>query len=139
MLLSCQEVTMRQIIYRSTTTTESGRAADDIPGIVARAAARNGIDGITGLLYTQDDSFLQAIEGPEVSMQDLIERLEEDRRHYDIRILIDREVDAREFGDWTMIHRDRRESVDAFDDRMRVLLTGVSRQTADHFRALVPA
>lgn len=130
---------MRQIIYRSTTTTESGRAADDIPGIVAQAAARNGIDGVTGLLYTQDDSFLQAIEGPEVSMQDLIERLEEDRRHSDIRILVDREVDAREFGDWTMIHRDRRESVDAFDDRMRVLLTGVSRQTADHFRALVPA
>ena len=38
-----------------------------------------------------------------------------------------------------MVYRDRRESIDAFDDRLRVLLAGVSRETADYFRALVPA
>lgn len=130
---------MRQVIYRSITTAESGRASDDIPGILAQAVARNGIDGITGLLYTEDDAFLQAIEGPEASMTDLIERLEGDDRHHDIRILVDRAVEEREFGDWTMIYRDRRESVDDFDDRLRVLLAGVSSETADYFHALMPA
>jgi hypothetical protein len=130
---------MRQIIYRSTTTAPSGRAADDIPGILREATARNGIEGITGLLYTQDDCFLQAIEGPEESVADLLAGLNGDDRHRDITILVDRAIDQREFGDWTMAYRDRRESVDAFDERMRVLLAGVSDATVDYFRALAPA
>lgn len=130
---------MRQIIYRSTTTARSGRAADDIPGIVRQAAARNGIDGVTGLLYSEGASFLQAIEGPPDSIADLLASLYADPRHRDIDILVDREIDRREFGDWTMVYRDRRESVDAFDERMRVLLAGVSDETVRYFRALVPA
>jgi len=130
---------MRQIVYRSTTTADSGRAADDIPGILRQAVARNGIDGITGLLYTQESEFLQAIEGPVDSMSDLLARLHDDGRHRKIEILVDRPIERREFGDWTMIYRDRRESVDAFDDRLRVLLSGVSDETVRHFRALQPA
>jgi len=130
---------MRQIIYRSVTTAESGRAADDIPGILRQAVARNGLEGVTGLLYTEKDTFLQAIEGPDDSIEDLLDRLLEDRRHRDLEILSDRVIDAREFGDWTMIYRDRRETIDAFDDRLRVLLAGVSPDTAAHFRSLVAA
>jgi len=130
---------VRQIIYRSITTSTSGRAADDIPDIVREAAPRNGLDGITGLLYTEDDSFLQAIEGPDDSVSDLMARLETDPRHRDLTILVDRSIADREFGDWTMIYRDRRESIDAFDDRLRVLLAGVSDETVRHFRALQPA
>lgn len=130
---------MRQIVYRSTTTANRGRAADDIPDIVRQAVARNGIEGITGLLYCEDDGFLQVIEGPSDSMSDLIARLYRDDRHRDLTILVDRPVAQREFGDWTMIYRDRRESIDAFDDRLRVLLAGVSDETVRHFRALQPA
>jgi len=130
---------MRQIIYRSLTTSESGRAADDIPDIVREAAARNGLDGITGLLYTEGDAFLQAVEGPIDAVSDLMERLQSDARHRDLTILVDRPIDEREFGDWTMIYRDRRESIDAFDDRLRVLLAGVSDETVRLFRALQPA
>lgn len=127
---------MRQIIYRSTTTADSGRAADDIPGILRQAVARNGIDGITGLLYTEEGAFLQAIEGPSDSMSDLLARLRNDDRHSALEILVDRPIEHREFGDWTMIHRDRRETTDAFDDRLRVLLAGVSDETVAQFRAL---
>lgn len=127
---------MRQIIYRSTTTAESGRAVEDIPGILRQAIARNGIDGITGLLYTEADAFLQAIEGPSDSMSDLLARLYSDDRHRDLTILVDRPIARRDFGDWTMIYRDRRESRDAFDDRLRVLLAGVSDETVKYFRAL---
>lgn len=130
---------MRQLVYRSTTTNPAGNAADDIPAIVRDAAARNGIEGITGLLYSEAESFLQVIEGHHDSIEDLLERLEADHRHRNLRILTDRTIDEREFGDWTMAYRDRRESVDSFDDRMRVLLAGVSPQTAGYFRALQPA
>ncbi len=130
---------MRQVIYRSTTTAGTGRAADDIPGILRQAVARNGIEGITGLLYTEEDAFLQAIEGPADSMTDLLARLHGDDRHHELKILVDRPIEHREFGDWTMIYRDRRETTDAFDDRLRVLLAGVSDETVGHFRALQPA
>lgn len=130
---------MRQIIYRSTTTADSGRAVDDIPDILRQAVARNGIEGITGLLYIEDDAFLQVIEGPSDSMSDLLARLYDDKRHRDLTILVDRPIAQREFGDWTMIYRDRRESIDAFDDRLRVLLAGVSDETVGYFRALQPA
>jgi hypothetical protein len=130
---------MRQIVYRSTTTASSGRAADDIPDIMRQAAARNGLEGITGLLYSEDDIFLQVIEGPLDSMSDLVARLYDDDRHCDLKILVDRPIAQREFGDWTMIYRDRRESIDAFDDRLRVLLAGVSDETVRYFRALQPA
>lgn len=130
---------MRQVIYRSITTANSRQAANDIPGILRQAVARNGVEGITGLLYTEGDVFLQAIEGPEDSITGLIASLCVDHRHREMKILIDRPVEAREFGDWTMIHRDRRESADAFDERMRVLLAGVSDETVRQFSALVPA
>jgi hypothetical protein len=138
-MLTRQESIMRQIVYRSITTAPSGRAADDIPGIVQDALARNGLEGITGLLYCEDDSFLQVIEGHDDSIDELLDRLEADKRHRGLRILTDREIAEREFGDWTMAYRDRRESVDDFDKRLRVLLAGVSRETADYFRALTPA
>jgi len=130
---------VRQIIYRSITTSANGRAADDIPDIVREAAPRNGLEGITGLLYSEEDAFLQAIEGPDDSVSDLMARLENDARHRDLIILVDRSITEREFGDWTMIYRDRRESIDAFDDRLRVLLAGVSDETVKYFRALQPA
>jgi len=130
---------VRQIIYRSITTSANGRAADDIPDIVREAAPRNGLEGITGLLYSEEDAFLQAIEGPVDSVSDLMARLEKDHRHRDLTVLVDRSIAEREFGDWTMIYRDRRESIDAFDDRLRVLLAGVSDETVRHFRALQPA
>ena len=130
---------MRQVIYCSITTAPTKRSADAIPGIIREAGPRNGLEGITGLLYAEGDAFLQAIEGPDDSVADLIERLGRDERHRDLRVLIDRDVDTREFGDWTMAYRDRRESVDAFDDRLRVLLAGVSPETASYFRALVAA
>ena len=130
---------MRQIVYRSVTTANSRQAANDIPGILRQAVARNGMEGITGLLYTEGDVFLQAIEGPTDSITGLVASLRVDHRHRDIKILVDRQIEAREFGDWTMIHRERRETTDAFDERMRVLLAGVSDETVRRFRALVLA
>ena len=130
---------MRQIVYCSITTAPGGHSTGAIPAILRQAAPRNGLDGVTGLLYAEGDAFLQAIEGPDDSVADLLERLRQDDRHRDLRILVDRQIEHRDFGDWTMAYRDRRERIDAFDERLRVLLAGVSRATAEYFRALVPA
>lgn len=130
---------MRQIVYRSTSTAPEGRVIDHVPDILREAVERNGVDGITGLLYAESPFFLQVIEGPPESIADLMARLARDRRHRDMAILVDREIARREFGDWTMIYRERRGEDDDFDARMRVLLAGVSAETVQHFKALHPA
>jgi hypothetical protein len=130
---------MRQIIYTSVTTKETGRAADDCSAILRVASGRNGLDGITGLLYTQEDAFLQVIEGPEESVAELLESLHADPRHRDIRILLDQFVEKREFGDWMMLHRDQRETADEFDERLRRRLMRVSPETASYFKVLSDA
>ncbi|WP_353204417.1 BLUF domain-containing protein [Sphingomonas sp.] len=130
---------MRQIIYKSVTTNPRGHAEDDAVAITRQALLRNGLDGITGLLYTQGTDFLQVIEGPDDSIADLLASLLRDPRHRDLRVLVDRETEDREFGDWMMLHRERRETVDAFDRRLHALLLDVSHETASYFRALMPA
>ncbi len=135
---------MRQVIYRSTTTAPSGRAAEDTPEILKSAQALNGVDGISGILYVEGPHFLQVIEGGAESIASLLERLFADRRHKDIIILSDKNVDHREFGDWTMIQRDPVDDVagykvDDFDERMRVLLFTAAPETIAHFSRLALA
>lgn len=124
---------MRQLVYRSITTVPSGRAADDCPPIAQTAYVRNGIDGISGLLFADGDAFVQAMEGEDDTIDRLMRRISVDPRHRDIVVLIDRPIDTRDFGGWSMACRERGEGAAAFADRLRGLLTGVSPDVAGHF------
>mgnify|MGYP001094798341 FL=1 len=135
---------MRQVIYRSTTTALSGRAADDAAEILKAAQALNGVDGISGILYVEGADFLQVIEGSAESITGLLERLFADHRHKDITTLSDTNIDHREVGDWTMILRDPVDDIagfkaDDFDERMRVLLFTASPKTVMYFSRLAHA
>lgn len=57
--------------------------------IVTLARARNGSDGITGLLVFDGIRFCQHFEGPREKVLSLRARLQADRRHADLRILFE--------------------------------------------------
>ena len=46
--------------------------------------------------------FLQVIEGDADRIDLLLDTLGRDTRHADLEVLLDRSLDAREFGDWSM-------------------------------------
>jgi len=71
--------------------------------IVAVSIGNNRTCDVTGLLVTHEGWFLQAIEGPEVSVAALIARIVRDPRHRCVRVLSQGPADARLFQDWNMV------------------------------------
>ena len=128
---------MRQIIYASEACAES---ADELaPAILRQSRVNNGIDGISGLLCARETRFLQLLEGPTESVTATLARIMVDPRHHRIELISDREVEARDFGDWTMAYRDRSQSEAMLDERLRLLLAGVPDTVAEQFRAFTGA
>ena len=90
---------MRQLLYVSRTSAELTPAALD--GILTASRANNAMLGITGLLLHIDGGFLQMLEGEERAVRELYARIAADRRHHDIRLLLDREH-VQAFPGWDM-------------------------------------
>jgi len=110
---------MRQIVYVSESTVTGNET--DLAAIFNQSRHNNAIDGITGLLWFEGKWFLQVFEGPEESVEPALARIQGDKRHTNIHILVDRSISERDFGTWTMEHFRPGEHVDA-DARMRRLL-----------------
>lgn len=91
---------MRQLLYVSSTPRDIAPAA--LNAILATARANNALLGVTGLLIYIDGGFLQILEGDERAVRDLYMRICTDRRHWEVRLLLDREVESRAFTGWSM-------------------------------------
>lgn len=66
------------------------------------AGRLNALDGITGLLVFNGERFCQTIEGAPSAIDDLLTRLQRDRRHADFAIVHDEQTDSRRFRSWDM-------------------------------------
>ncbi len=75
----------------------------DVADIARTSRRRNNQDGITGLLVFDGAGFVQLVEGPHDSVAALRARLTDDRRHFDMDVLVfDYVDDARRFPDWEL-------------------------------------
>ena len=70
---------LRRVVYTSIATKPMDRR--ELLDLLHDARGFNKIDGITGLLLHDWGQFLQIIEGPENAIDDLLERLNNDKRH----------------------------------------------------------
>ncbi len=70
--------------------------------ILEKSRPYNQSVGISGVLVMCDGSFLQVLEGPEEHVRSLFAKIEKDPRHTDVRVLVDRPIEHRQFGDWAM-------------------------------------
>lgn len=66
------------------------------------AKKRNPTLAITGVLFFHQGRFLQIIEGPHNYIEYLMERIQLDPRHKNIKTILDKEVNKRGFPDWNM-------------------------------------
>lgn len=76
--------------------------ASDLEAIHRTAREVNALEGITGLLIFNGTHFLQIIEGAPNAIDDLIERLRRDPRHHGFQVRDEREIEQRNFPDWSM-------------------------------------
>lgn len=94
----------------------------------ARFAARNTSFAITGIFLTLGDRFFQVLEGERPAVGQLATNIRRDVRHLDFRVLLQREIAERAFGDWSMAGLYLGSEIEATPEdleRLRRLLRGV--------------
>ncbi|MEG3124771.1 BLUF domain-containing protein [Sphingomonas sp. GB1N7] len=128
---------LRQLLYMSSSNPANG--VFELPRIVAQSRQNNALDGVTGLLWSDGTRFLQVLEGPADSVSSTFDRIRRDPRHRAVVILHDREIEARQFGSWTMVQRGEGDGGDAFDAQMQRLLENASESVRGSFLGLIAA
>lgn len=91
---------MRQIVYISQSHERLSDA--QLSQILEVARRNNRALGVTGMLLYAGNTFFQVLEGPRPAVEQIYDTVFMDERHARVRILSVRDVDQREFKDWSM-------------------------------------
>lgn len=122
---------MRQLMYTSLSAKPGDGA--DLAAILQQSRHNNAIDGISGILWSDGEGFLQILEGPEESVEAAFDRIKIDKRHHSLSVVLDRIIYEREFGNWTMAHRRFNEPSDIYEAQMTRLLSNTSSKVRAKF------
>lgn len=106
-----------RILYRSCT---SGHLTDkNIEELVEKARINNKKLGLTGILLSVDDYFMQVLEGNEEDVKALYyQKIYHDRRHTRLKTLLEGPVEKRDFPEWDMGIRMLEELGGQYTDQM---------------------
>lgn len=91
---------MKRIIYASQATYDF--SPEELVELLEKARVKNEAAGLTGMLLYSSQSFLQVLEGDEDALATAYSRISVDDRHTNLRLLMEDEVTAPLFPDWTM-------------------------------------
>lgn len=78
---------------------------DAIADLLKRCRTNNAKNNITGMLIYFDGTFVQFLEGPEETINQLFSTIIKDKRHQDVILLLDGKAEKREFADWSMAYK----------------------------------
>jgi FAD-dependent sensor of blue light len=91
---------VKRIIYASQATTDL--SPEELVALLELARQQNTKSDLTGMLLYCSQSFLQMLEGDPVALESTYARIAADGRHTNLRLLMNVDVPARLFPDWTM-------------------------------------
>jgi len=91
---------VRRILYCSQATQDV--SPDELVALLEHARRNNEAAGLSGMLLYCSQSFLQVLEGEPVRLAETYGRILADPRNTNLRKLMDAEVPAPLFPDWTM-------------------------------------
>lgn len=94
---------MLSLIYVSSSTRAFSDA--DLVALLEQSREKNARLDVTGMLLYKDGNFIQALEGPDDAVRQLFQTICLDGRHRGVIRLIERQIEQREFADWTMAFR----------------------------------
>ena len=89
-----------QLFYVSRATSAYDEEA--VKAILAASRRNNLHEDVTGCLLFSGRYFAQVLEGPSQVVFERVDRIRADARHVDFRLLAERPVTLREYGDWSM-------------------------------------
>lgn len=91
---------MHQLIYMSYAVRPLSMA--QLCQLLASARRRNAELALTGILLYGNERFVQVLEGPEIAVRTLYERIKRDARHRQVTAYADRPITKRTFTQWAM-------------------------------------
>lgn len=91
---------MKRIIYCSQATSDV--SPDELVALLELSRRNNERVGLSGMLLYCSQSFLQVLEGEPEALRTTYARILVDNRHTNLRLLLDADVPAPLFPDWTM-------------------------------------
>ena len=89
-----------RLMYASRTT--EAFKPESLSAILKKSTANNPSVGVTGVLCSSGDVFLQVLEGGRTQVSALYNRIVTDPRHRDVVMLSYEEIDERSFAGWAM-------------------------------------
>ncbi|CAN5245075.1 hypothetical protein BH11PSE5_BH11PSE5_14590 [soil metagenome] len=93
-----------QLTYTSTASHPPG--VQDCSEILAKSRRNNSKFDVTGVLVHNTTHFLQTIEGPELIVRILYDRISKDPLHHTLSIVDACMLERRQFGGWAMAYDD---------------------------------
>lgn len=95
---------LKQIVYLSH-SNETSMSHEELQKIVMTCRQRNERLEITGLLLYKEGNFCQILDGPEESINIVMESIRNDIRHGGIVVILERFVEERSFRYWNIAFR----------------------------------
>ena len=106
-----------EVVYQLIYASSAAEGLDDFSmrEIAQTSNYNNKKLGVTGLLLFHQGSILQVLEGDEISVNTLYNKVQYDKRHNGCIILSTRTAERREFANWSMGYKNvsEKESGDA--------------------------
>ena len=94
---------MYSLIYVSSSVNHF--STSDLFDLLEKSKMNNMAKDITGILLYKDGNFLQVLEGPKQAVLSTFTTIEKDVRHRGSIVIIEAEIQEREFSGWSMAFR----------------------------------
>ena len=92
------------LFYISDNCVPEAEHAHEIASILACSLANNRAHSVTGALVSTPNHYAQILEGSREAVTKIMQWIEADRRHADIRVLVREMHPQRSFARWSMAH-----------------------------------
>lgn len=78
-------------------TAAQSLSTSEIENLLESSSNKNNFENITGILLFSNGNFFQVIEGDKAPVQALFEKIQQDKRHYDLITIFKREIESQKF------------------------------------------
>ena len=95
-----QGASLRQIVYLSSASREWSE--NELMDLLKGSRFRNQKRGVTGLMLYCEGNIAHVIEGKDAVVRALFKKISKDPRHRGIQLLWSKEIEQRDFPDYTM-------------------------------------
>jgi hypothetical protein len=92
------------LLYISDIALASSHLENEVSAIVTLSLTRNASLQVTGALLATEIHFVQVLEGPRASVEDLMASISKDPRHTNLRVMDTHHSPQRDFSRWSLAY-----------------------------------